>query len=929
MRTATDPSNDLRSCSCRLNTLRWSLMAQAVLFVVLAISHGEAMAMSVPRPTTLTTEHASTPADVDTHRPRFGWQLDGNVMQRGYQIVVGTEPSGPASGRGDVWDSGMVVSPAQTDVEYAGPALQANTTYFWAVRVSTTAGQASVWSKAAQFETGLFSPSDWSATWIGRDNPASTPTHGAQPSAPLLRKEFTLAQSVARARLRIVGLGYYVAFVNGRRVGDQVLDPAPSVFDITALYATHDVTKLLRRGQNALGVTLGRGYFGAPQATDLFAMTVVPWHSEPRLLAQLDVTYRDGSSTRIVSDGSWTLGDGPIKDSIRIGEQYDARLERAGWTKVGFDDAAWSAAPVQTAPAPNVVAMAMEPIRNTDSLRPVSSSTPKPGVTVYDFGRTIAGWAAISVRGGAGTTLTLAYGETLNQDGTVSRLFGSHHIDSYTPSGSGRENWEPSFARHGFRYIEVSSAPVAPTSFRIRARVNHNDLRSTGRFRSGSDILNRLQENQRASILANMWGFPTDTPWRDRMGWTADAWLYLDSAAFNFDVHRLFVQWLRSYRDSQEADGSLPIVVPSIPIGTGRDNNDPSWSGSIVLTVWGLYQHYGDTRVLADNYDAMARWMDLMQVTVAGTGNIHRGFSFGDWASPGAEANGSPFLAPPEGPALTATADLYHEARTLARIAELLGRPSDVATYDAFAADVRSAFNATFFDAAANVYRTEVNAGYRQTSNLMPLAYGLVPADRVDPVYANLVADIRDRGNHLNTGAIGTKQILPVLTARGDIDLAYAVATQTTYPSWGYWLDQGATSSWETWSHTGALQSQNHAFLGTFDDWLYRDLAGIQSTSPGYASIRIRPAVPADLANASATVDTPRGEIVSEWRQSSGKLALKVSVPANTSAEVHVPAAPDEAVQVKGDGGVDPLSREDRYAVFTAPPGTHVFEVRR
>jgi len=883
-------------------------------------------------PVHLTTEHASGPLDVDVAQPRLSWELDGDrgeVVQRAYQIAMASHRSLLSSGRADVWDSGKVASSAQTDVPYAGAALASNTTYFWAVRVWTTAGGSpGAWSRSARFETGLFAPSEWTAKWIGRDNPPTVPTLGEQPRAPLLRKEFALEKSIARARLRIVGLGFYVAYVNGRRVGDQVLDPPPTVFDVTALYATHDVTDALRRGRNAIGVTLGRGYFGAPLSDDIFLPGNARWRSEPRLLAQLDVIYRDGSTSRIVSDGSWAMSDGPILDAVRVGELYDARLEPGHWTRPGFDASEWTPAREQPAPAAHVRAMAMEPIRNVETLRPVGSSSPSTDVTVYDFGRTTAGWALISTRGDAGTTITLNYGETLNPDGTVAQI-GDSHVDAYTLRGRGRETWEPSFTRHGFRFIQVSATPAPPASFRIRARVNHTDLRPVGRFRSGSDLLNRLQANQRASLLANMWGFPTDTPWRDRMGWTADAWLYLDSAAFNFDVQRLYAQWLRTYRESQGGDGSLPAIVPDIPDALGGlAANDPSWSGTIVLDAWALYQHYGDVRVLADNYDVMVRWMNLMRSTVASTGNVYRAFSFGDWASPGVEANGSPFLNPPEGPALTATADLYQEARTLARIAVVLDRPADAATYGAFADDLKAAFNATFFDATANLYRTNVDAGYRQTSNLMPIAYGLVPADREDAVYANLVADIRSRGNHLDTGAIGTKQLLPVLTEHGDGDLAYTLATQTTYPSWGYWLTQGATSSWETWSHTGPIQSQNHAFLGTFDDWLYRHLAGIQAAEPGYAAVRIKPVVPIGLARAAASIATPRGVLESAWRRSGRTFKLIVTIPGNTAGEIHVPAGTRDDVIVAGHGGAELLRREDDYAVFTAGSGKYAFKVR-
>ena len=881
----------------------------------------------------LTTERAAKPLDVDVREPRLSWQLPGVERQYAYQVAVASDASLIVAEQADVWDSGQVVSAVQTDVPYLGPELASNATYFWAVRIWVADnGSPGPWSEPARFETGLFSATDWSATWLGRDNPPATPALGEQSPAPLLRKQFALDGSIARARLRIVGLGHYVAYINGRRVGSQVLDPPPTAFDATALYATHDVTDLLRAGENAIGVMLGRGYFSAPAGSaalagfDLFQLGAATWHSEPRLLAQLDVTYDDGTTARIVSDGSWAMADAPIIDAAWEGEHYDARLEQPGWSETGFDDSGWTPAPEQAAPTRKTLAMAMEPIEIAETLPAVSSSMPAPGVTVYDFGRTIAGWAQITVAGTAGTTITLTYGETLNPDGTVATLGELVHVDSYTLSGRDEENWEPGFARHGFRFVQVSAAPAAPAALSVQARVNHTAVASTGAFDSDNALLNTLQQNQRASLLANLWGFPTDTPWRDRMGWTADAWLFLDSAAFNFDVQRLFRQWLRTYRESQAPDGSLPVVAPVGGI-VPPFANDPSWSGTLVLIAWGVYQHYGDVRILSENYDAMVQWMDLMEATIAGSGNLHRGFSFGDWASPGSEANGGVALFPPDGSALTASADLYQEARTLARIAAVLERPEDTARFDAMADRIKEAFNATFFDATANIYRSGNGTGYRQTANLMPLAYGLVPADREDAVYANLVADIRGRGDHLNTGAIGTKLLLPVLTQRGDIELAYTLATQTTYPSWGYWVEQGATSSWETWSHTGPMQSQNHAFLGTFDDWLYKYLAGLSATEPGYAAVRIKPFIPTGLTRASASIETPRGELKSQWQRRDGAMELTVTIPGNTSAEVHVPAAQADNVSAGDDGGTELLRREDAYAVYRAGAGTHTFKV--
>jgi len=551
---------------------------------------------------------------------------------------------------------------------------------------------------------------------------------------------------------------------------------------------------------------------------------------------------------------------------------------------------------------------------------------------VYEFSPMSAGWARIEARGAAGTTVTLSYGETLNSDGTVYLQSPQSHVDTYTLSGQGLETWQPSFTRHPTRYIQVSFSPSPPRSFSIQAQVVHNAVTSTGRFESSNALLNRIEDNQRRTVLNNLWGIPTDTPWRDRQGWTADNYLFMDTAVSNFGMERFYEQWIRTYRDTQGTDGSLPVIAP-VAAGSTLPDNDPSWSGTFIFDIWKLYTQYGNPGFLTDNYPAATRWMDLMASTISATGYVYPGFSFGDWASPGSEAHGATLLAAPEGsgitapgvPLVTANGDLYQEARTLAEIAQTLGNSTDAAKYNALADKIGQAFNATFFNPATDTYQTSVPAGYRQTSNLVALYYGLVPAGHETAVYNNLIADIHARGDHLNTGAIGTKMLLPVLTAHGDINLAYTIATQTTYPSWGYWVSQGATTSWETWSHTGPQQSLDHAFLGTINDWLYHDVAGISPTAPGFAKVLIRPAPPAGLDHAQASVDTVRGLVASSWRRIGNDLELTVEIPGNTTAEVDVPVRDGGTVHLSDTSGVRYLRTGGGYAIYTADSGHHRF----
>lgn len=771
------------------------------------------------------------------------------------------------------------------------------------------------------------------AKWIGRDNPAEAPSAGEQTPAPLLRKTFTVTGDAQRAKLTVVGLGYYVAYVNGRRVGNGRLDPAPSQYDRIVFSRSFNVAKMLRPGKNVVAVELGRSYLGHPAfENDIFGLSSATWWSEPRLKAALSVRDRTGAKA-VVTDRSWRIADGPRMDALYLGEDYDARRARRGWTTRGFDDTGWSRAEVQTSPTERVVPAKYPPVRIQQTLAPKRVLRAADGTRVYDFGRVTAGWARIAVRAPRGTRVGLDYGEQLGENGLPYHSGATsppelNHRDSYTTAGSSLETWEPEFTRHGFRYVAVRFTGGDPKEFRIRARVAHSDLAHTGRLKVGNPILQKVHDNQVRSLLDNLWGLPTDTPWRDRQGWTADVRAFFDSAALNLNVKGLIKHWLLSYGLSQLQDGTLPVVVPNSESSQlSFANNDPSWSGSLLYLAWDHYREYGDASVLRSAYPVAKRWLDLMNEKISTTGNLYAGFSFGDWVSPGSEANNNTFATPPEGFVFSANADLYKEARLAAGMARFLGRAADATELDSMAQRILTGVNAAFFDPVRRVYfGPQSPAIYRQTPNVLALAFDMVPPQHEGAVVENLVADIKSKGDHLDTGVLGTKYILPVLTEHGHADLAWKIASQTTYPSWGYWVEQGAATSWEFWETTGPDQSLNHAFLGSVDEWMYKYLAGIQPTAPGYRRVTVAPYFAPGLPSTAARVATPRGPLSSAWRRTSARtVRLDIVVPRRTPALVIISApkrdieAPESATLIESSAG---------RTVYSVTAGTRSFVVK-
>lgn len=758
--------------------------------------------------------------------------------------------------------------------------------------------------------------------------PMLVPPH---PSAPRLRHEFALDNPVKEARLYLSGLGYSVAHINGERVGNSVLDPGHTDFMDSVHYVVHDVTDLVNKGANAIGVELGRGFYGITTG-NAWNWSDAPWFSDPELRAKLVVTHRNGSTTVVGSDGGWmTSEDGPTRyDEVFVGETYDARSEQPGWSEPGFDTSDWTPADVVEGPAGTLKAQRHEPIRVTETIEPVEITEPEPGVYVFDLGVQIAGWSQLTVEGDAGTEVSLRHGERLGDNGLVSiPSYGNFHsvpreqTDIYILAGDGTEVWEPSYTYKGFRYVEVRGLPDAPTTDTIVGRRVHNDVTSIGHFESGSALLNQIRDNTRRALLNNHHHVPSDTPVYEKAGWTADAQLTASVMSYEFDITRFHTKYLADFTDAQKQDGELPTIVPTSnwsyegePGWPAVHGPTPAWDAALYEIPWNLYITEGDVRILEQHYGEMQAYLPWLETYANEDGLFDVGL--GDWVAPGGN--------PPEGPVLSSTAHAYLFASRLADIAEILGDDASASTYRDRAAELYETFNDAFFDETAGYYMTPGVDVYRQTSNILPLAFGLVPDEHVDSVVASIVADIEARDNHLNTGVVGTRYLLPVLTAHGEIDTAYAVATQTTEPSWGYWIEElGRTSLQEHWQAN--TRSLNHHFFGSIGHWFFADLAGITPGEPGWAVTRVKPYVPAGLDNAEASTETVRGTVAASWQKTEAGLELRVTVPHNSTGEIHVPLVGLSEDDVVAPDAATYLGEQDGYAVFRVGSGEWQFTV--
>jgi alpha-L-rhamnosidase len=708
-------------------------------------------------------------------------------------------------------------------------------------------------------------------------------------SAPYLRKAFTLKSAVSHAELYTTALGLYEARINGRRVGDHLLAPDWTDYRKRVRYQAYDVTALVNTGGNVIGAFLADGWFSGRIGNGGYEF----FGTQPALLAQLEVTYEDGTRETIGTDATWKRQDSPVLSAdFMLGESYDARKEIAGWDQPGLDDRTWSAVQTRDESARKLQAQVMEPVRELCELKPVSMKETAPGRWTYDLGQNMVGVVRLKVSAAAGTKITLRHAEMLNPDGTVytTNLRGAPSIDEYVCKGGDIEEWQPRFTFHGFRYVEISGLTAAPDMDTVKGIVIGSDTRRTGTFSCSDPRVNQLQSNIQWGQRGNYLSVPTDCPQRDeRLGWMGDAEVFIRTATYNADVAAFFNKWLVDVDDGQSKEGAYGDVSPFTMGGKGT----PAWADAGVICPWTIYEMYGDKRILEQHLPAMTRFVEYLR-----TNSNHlirdgkRGNDYGDWLSIGA-------VTPKD---LIGTAFFAYSTHLLAKSYRAVGREDVASKYDRLFDDIKAAFNQRYVSPDGRIQ------GDTQCAYAMALKFELLPEALRARAAAYLVADIQAKTNHLSTGFIGVSYLLPVLAQTGNADTTYKLLQQDTFPSWLFSVKHGATTIWERWDgwtpekgfQSPSMNSFNHYSLGSCGEFLFGGIGGIQPASPGFKTIRIAPVLGDGLNWANASFDSIHGMIASAWKRNGSRVTFNVSVPVNTTATVCLPAKSMVAVTEGG-----------------------------
>jgi alpha-L-rhamnosidase len=865
----------------------------------------------------LKSEYLTNPIWLDTKKPRFTWKIKDQrrgAVQNAYQITVGKDSAKVASGQGSLWKTQKIKSDHQR-VVYDGKKLQAFQKYYWSVTLWDKNDNKIKTSHLAHFQMGMMGMHNWKASWISDSRAID------QKESPYFRKEFKLKKKVKKATAYIAAAGLFELYLNGKRVGNHQLDPTYTRFDRRTLYVTHDVTNFLQQN-NAIGILLGNGWFNH-QSTAVWYFHKAPWRARPTFCLDLKITYEDGSEETISSNRDWkTSSTGPLVfNSIYTGEHYNAQLEQKGWDTFGFDDSQWKNSILTSAPSNNIVSQVLHPIKHTLEIQPISMRKLSPQKYIFDLGRNIAGISRIKLKGEPGTVLRVTHSELLDDKGEIdlSNIIVHYRptddsdpfqTDIYTLSGEGIETFAPKFNYKGFQYVEVlSSQPIELTQESLTGIFMHSDVPPVGSISSSNPLIDKLWSATNGAYLSNLFGYPTDCPQREKNGWTGDAHIAIEMGLYNFDGITVYEKWLADHRDEQQSNGVLPSIIPSS--GWGYEwGNGPDWTSSIAIIPWNIYLFYGDLKLLTDCYQNIKRYVN--HITDISPEYITN-WGLGDWVPVKSKT-------PKE---FTSSIYYYVDATILAKTAKLLKKEDDFIKYSKLASNIKQQINTRYFDPNTSLY----GSGF-QTELSTALFWGIVPEKHREKVTQNLVKKVMTDNRHIDVGLLGSKTILNALSENGEAELAYELATQDDFPSWGAWIKDGATTLYEDWKvdeeRKGAM-SRNHIMFGEISAWFYKALGGIKPDpkNPGFKNILLQPNFVNDLEKFQARFEGPHGWIYSSWEKKKDKVYYEVTVPPNSTAKLCL-----KGKTILKKDGIDFSKNNDDNFEALLESGNYRFEIK-
>lgn len=860
-----------------MNNLKTAIFRTGVILLVSFIGSIFAFGQS-NSPVFLRCEHLVNPIGIDAESPRFTWKIKDqrpHIKQVAYEILVFEDAHFSRKNDRIVWQSGKIES-EKTFAVYTGKKLNPRTRYYWTVSVWDNEGIKTTAQEPVFFETGKVNES-WQAQWIndGQDTMI-------QP-APHFRKEVTLKKRLKSARIYITAAGLFELHINGKKFGNEFLNPMFSRFDKRNLYVTYDVTEVILEGNNTIGVILGNGWYNH-QSWSEWDFHKAVWRNRPSFCMEMHVVYTDGSTEAVYSDNTWKTTLGPIIfNSIYTGEHYDARKELSGWNTNKYDDKEWSYATITNAPSKRITAQALNPIRIVDEFHNLECTKINDSTYLYKLPENIAGISKFMVQGEPGTTFHIKHGETIDKNNRVDQStidiysdqkngLDPFQTDIFILKGEGLEEFTPRFNYKGFMYVEVAAdRPVVLSPNNLIAYRINSDVRAVGKIESSNELVNKIWSATNRSYLSNLHGYPTDCPQREKNGWTGDAHIVIESALFNYDAITIYEKWLADHRDAQLENGILPAIIPTSTWGYSWGNG-VDWTSSMIIIPWTLYLYYGDIRPLSQNYPNMKRLLDYV-TSISPDGLTDWGL--GDWVPYKTIGNKE----------LLISLYYYYDALILSKTAQILGFDQDFAEYSKLALKIKNAINDKFLDMEKGIYATG-----SQSELSGPLYWGIVPDEYKQKVADNLAKRVNKDNRHLDVGLLGSKTLLGALSDNGYADLAFEVATQKTYPSWGWWIQNGATTLYETWKIETETLSRNHVMFGEISAWFFKTLGGInvEEKNPGFNTVIVEPHFVKSIDNFKAEYDSVNGLIISSWKRINNLIVFDLTIPANCTANLYL-----------------------------------------